>query len=523
LRDESSCEPIRAAKISQALSAAVYFLTLKPTIMQISTELKQQLEARFGSLPSLPGQFTTPVNSNTQLWPYLQACEQDLINLMNGNPPPENSSASIEYSWVLYFLNNDLYAFLTKLGLGAFYEPLIEALKITYGPMPASKITPATWTTYETTWKGAGVLYGDGSLVSTSYYAVMDVEWATALIYYYLSIFGLYNGVLTPFPTTPASVQFSEAEYPSLRVALFGDWGTGAYADGNLSASPSQLIGQQITKANPDVTIHLGDVYYAGTSSGFVFNGEEVNNLVNCWPTPASDYNFTLNSNHEMYSGANGYFTNALGNSIFNAQTNTSYFQLRYGSWLILGLDSAYYDTSSLYMNGALTDTNQLAFLNTAGKYALANNLQVVVLTHHTALNTTGDAQTSLYAQVVNALQMPGQGPNGTNAGVMPSYWYYGHIHNGVVYSANSASGGINCRCLGNAAIPIGNSSWLQDAMNGASPTVTFYTNTPLPNPTVQQSLRVLNGYAILTFTPTTVVETWYNQDGSQAWTSAAS
>src|SRR5437868_4394487 len=155
--------------------------------MQISQELKQQLEAKFGICPNLPQQLAIKENSGLNLWQYLQACEQDLVDLMNGNPPVENDSANIEYSWVLYFMNNDLQSTLNKIGLGSFYTPLMSLLTLAYGPMPPSQITPTDWANYKTVWEAQGVLYGDGSLVSTAYYAVMDDEWPTALVYYYLS------------------------------------------------------------------------------------------------------------------------------------------------------------------------------------------------------------------------------------------------------------------------------------------------------------------------------------------------
>ena len=83
--------------------------------------------------------------------------------------------------------------------------------------------------------------------------------------------------------------------------------------------------------AQADYIVHLGDVYYAGTT------GEESGNFVDLWPKAyASGNSFTLNSNHEMYYGANGYFKTALGSGApFAHQKNTSYFALTYGDWVV--------------------------------------------------------------------------------------------------------------------------------------------------------------------------------------------
>ena len=56
----------------------------------------------------------------------------------------------------------------------------------------------------------------------------------------------------------------------------------------------------------PHLTIHLGDVYFAGTRD------QEQHLLVNLWPKGSLGA-LTLNSNHEMYSGRDTIFSNRLG------------------------------------------------------------------------------------------------------------------------------------------------------------------------------------------------------------------
>ncbi len=94
--------------------------------------------------------------------------------------------------------------------------------------------------------------------------------------------------------------------------------------------------------------------------AGHYFNpGEEQNNLLAVWPKTSNPDNlaFTLNSNHEMYAGANGYYGDALlsAGTPFAAQKGLSYFALKLGGWTILGLDSAYFGTSrDAFMSGYL-------------------------------------------------------------------------------------------------------------------------------------------------------------------------
>lgn len=435
--------------------------------MQPSPEITARLQPRYAQLQEADLQ---GLRLDTGFWIYLQASENQLIDLMSGNPPGPNAPGSLEFSWALYFLNHRAPSCITDL--------------LRRWGMPESKITPEDWSEWEKVLNNQGVLYGDGSLVSTAKYAVVDAGWSLALLDYMLFRLGLRTRHV--FGTKPKTL--SVTGQSSLRIALFGDWGTGNYSDGNLSASPSQLIAGQINQASPDISIHLGDVYYSGTA------GEEQDKLISCWPK-APLGNFMLNSNHEMYDGGVGYFGTSLQSSVFAGQQGTSYFQIEFGNWLILGLDSAYYDTSWLFSDGAITDPAQIAMLQAA----VDSKKRIMLLSHHNPIDITGATPGILWTQVLGAMGK-----------THPDYWYWGHQHNGVVYPTGGVTGSVACRCLGNAAIPIGNASWLAN-----NPNVSAYTNKPLANPTPQQGLRVMNGYAILEFGLDTVSEQWYYQDGS--------
>ena len=82
-----------------------------------------------------------------------------------------------------------------------------------------------------------------------------NLGWLTAYLSY----------ALTPkiaFPTYPSGASGPDAgiydlsppDGGALRIAIAGDWANGT--------RESWLVGQAIQKADPDLTIHLGDVYY---------------------------------------------------------------------------------------------------------------------------------------------------------------------------------------------------------------------------------------------------------------------
>src|SRR5258708_39731579 len=101
-----------------------------------------------------------------------------------------------------------------------------------------------------------------------------------------------------------------------------------------------------------------------------------------------------------MYDGANGYFDTALASPLFSGQQNTSYFQIEFGNWLIIGLDTAYYDPSFFFFAGAISDPGQIGFL----KQAAASGKKIMLLTHHNPIDITGSSQLGLWGQVTGAL-----------------------------------------------------------------------------------------------------------------------
>jgi len=235
-------------------------------------------------------------------------------------------------------------------------------------------------------------------------------------------------------------------------LALVGDWGTGNYTPGG----PALDVMNQIVKPKPDYILHLGDVYYSGTGD------EERHNLLAAWPPEYSGKSFTLNSNHEMYDGGYGYFHTTLPDPIFSVQNGTSYFVLNYGDashggpWTILVLDSAYWSTSALVTDGSITDpdsscagaTAQVEFIS-----ALLSPKKVIVVTHHNPISYDG-------SEVVDDLQGNSLWEQVTNVLGEPAGWYWGHVHNAIVYSLPTAvSSHTRARCIGHGAIPFGPAS----------------------------------------------------------------
>lgn len=435
------------------------------TDLSLDTAIKAKIEA-------LRPKLETDVLFTDSFWQYYIESEELLIAMMTPpyTPPAYTSKGSLEYSWVLYFLNE--------------YAPWIPGL-------PKSQITPTDWANWGKIWEGNGVCYGDGSLVNTQQYAMMDLRWVIAYLGYIENKDNKH-----PFNNNYNTTTVSTTTHPTqLTLGLFGDWGTASVQEGTGKPSPSADVMTQLSKQNPDILIHLGDVYYKGSAD------EEQANLLNQWK-PASVANFALNSNHEMYSGGYGLFNPTLCNPIFSAQKNSTFFLINYGDWIIAGLDSAY-NSTEIYMNGAITDSAQLGLLKSLQGWS-AKGKKLLVLTHHNPIIEPGGQTNSLWTDVTGSGALNGN----------PDVWYWGHVHNGVVYANTAATGSTACRCLGHGAIPFGNATWFEN-----NPNIDFYTNKT-PNPSTGNPVQAMNGYAILTLYPNGgISETWYYQDGSTAWT----
>ena len=231
----------------------------------------------------------------------------------------------------------------------------------------------------------------------------MDPGWTEAAAVWLESVFKGKHA----FPNNPPTIQIPD----NVQIALAGDWGTGDWRS-VANPAPSTDVGRHIAFLRPDITFHLGDVYYAGTSD------QEQHLLVNLWPK-GSLGSLTLNSNHEMYSGGAPYFDVALAAPVFAMQQRSSFFALENTDWVIVGLDSAYYASGvGMYLDGSLgNDGVQLGFLRAQA----ANDKKVIVITHHNPLTKDGSKTAALWAQVMSAFPAgsgPALGPRACGSGV---------------------------------------------------------------------------------------------------------
>lgn len=321
----------------------------------------------------------------------------------------------------------------------------------------------------------------DGDILGFGKFQILDPGWLEAAAVW----LECYYTQPPPFQE-PAAIKVPER----FTLALAADWGTGTWGT---SPSPSMKVAACMAALKPEVTVHLGDVYYAGT------DGPEKHILVDQWPA-GTLCSCTLNSNHEMYPVAKPYFEIALRSEKFAAQQGSSVFLMENEHWIIVGLDTAYCsDKENLYMDGAINE-QQVAMLGKAG----ASGKKIVLLSHHNALCEDGshDQYTKALYEAVTAALKPGRA----------ALWYWGHVHCGAVYARELADG-TGCRCIGHAALPWGEANALSD-----NPNVVWH-ETKLAGD-ARDTQRVCNGFAVLRFEGDAVREEIWNENGEVSWRS---
>ena len=427
--------------------------------------------------------FATKTEADS-FWDYLKACEQPLItNTLH----TQAYNHDMENMLALYHLNN-------LIDKGHLTKILREEFN-----MPRSGIT-SEMVAKNKNW--SGWVAGDGTIYAASRYCQLDYRWTLVMVfYYYYKLLPQKKHHFVP-PTMPV---LNASAPKQAKIAIIGDFGTGPWNDGGKLKCPAELVIEGVLAQKPDYIIHLGDVYYAGTPK------EEKKNLLNMLPESYKNKVYTMNSNHEMYDGAKGLLGETLQNPRFSQQGGSSCFSLSIGEWIFVGLDSAYYDESFLYMKGSLCNKDekydQLGYLNTLYQ----TGKKIFLMTHHNGIEVDKDGpktNTPLWTQVTGAM-----------ANNVPDAWYWGHVHNGIVYRDDLSIYNVNpenpktskMRCCGHASIPFGNASYLESISSGANPDVLYYANTKMPDPKDEvQKLRTINGFAIIEISGDTMTEAFY-------------
>ncbi|HEY1756674.1 MAG TPA: metallophosphoesterase [Bryobacteraceae bacterium] len=252
-----------------------------------------------------------------------------------------------------------------------------------------------------------------------------------------------------PFNTYPATGEQGHYDLSgllapdgSIRIALAGDWGTGT--------DVAQQVADSMGSVNPELTIHLGDVYYVGLENEVEQNCLGMNSgsyqgVTWKWGTKGS---LALNGNHEMYSGGFAYFDDFLPKlgipTSQDKQQLASYFCLETPVWRILAVDTGY--NSDVAGGNCSLEQANLDWLKNVINPA-GNRKPTVLLSHHQWFSGFGDGDYDKPAdQIAPFLQ---------NQEIV---WLWGHEHRlAIYYKYKGPDNHLTAygRCLGHGGMPI--------------------------------------------------------------------
>lgn len=227
----------------------------------------------------------------------------------------------------------------------------------------------------------------------------------------------------------------------SIRIGLAGDWGTGA--------DVAQQVADSMTRSNPELTIHLGDIYYVGMGNEVQENCLGVSGAYQgvIW-RKGSKGSFALNGNHEMYSGGQGYFDVFLPTlGIPTSQDKTqlrSYFCLETPVWRIVAIDTGY--NSDTAAGDCTLEQPLLDWLRNVVD-PIDQRKPTVLLSHHQWFSGFGDGDYPQPAQQI--------APFFKNQELV---WLWGHEHRlAIYYPYRSPDNHLSAygRCIGHGGMPI--------------------------------------------------------------------
>jgi hypothetical protein len=275
-----------------------------------------------------------------------------------------------------------------------------------------------------------------------------DPRWAKTIeeyVKYYFKPSGARRDAIYVEPTAVGNKVLTIK--PNARIGIIGDWGTGA--------APARRILQQIKAQNPDILIHLGDIYYSGTDNECRSNFEAVVNEVFDRAKTRLPV-FTLAGNHDMYCGGVGYYSLIKRLNKGPMLQPASFFCLRANddSWQILAMDTGRHDYNPFSVTDVVTfvesteqDWHRQRLQEFSGK--------TILLSHHqlfSAFSQIGKPTPSGKLRAYNP-QLQATYDYLCGTGKRIAAWFWGHEHNLCIYQPYN---NLRCgRCIGHSAIPV--------------------------------------------------------------------
>lgn len=332
-----------------------------------------------------------------------------------------------------------------------------------------------------------------------------DPGWLTALaqwLEYYWD--GQPPQYVPPQGEAPAAIPLPEPGSGDgvLRVGVLGDWGTG---------EPEAFdVLDQLMQLNPDVIIHVGDIYYAGTPD------ECSDNFLEPIAAARAKYRrdvpvYTLAGNHDYYSGGAGYYGMLpLLNPTLHperVQAN-SFFCLRNDHWQLQGMDTGYNDHDLLRVGCDTTTLQPVEVDWHTRRIGEAGSRKVILFSHHQLF--------SAFETIAGIYKNPSLEGNlatwqeAAKGNIVAWLWGHEHLLEVYAYPDGTPTGlPITGRCIGHGAFPV----FIGDKVytpNSSGAPVLKTSEPPYYVQTGDDNLVYDHGFALLELGPDSGKATYY-------------
>lgn len=264
-------------------------------------------------------------------------------------------------------------------------------------------------------------------------FSVCDPRWAESVQKYLVHV--KLQGQSIPYRTWEnlSDFMFEDRLPANARIGIIADWGTGLPS--------ARLVLEQVARKRPHIVIHLGDIYYSGTSREMRENFLDVCRAI----LPTSVQLYTIPGNHDLYAGGKPFYDllDALGQP-------ASFFGLRNEHWQFLAMDTALHDSDTFTVATNVTYLDEREAQWHQDKLKHNSGRKSVLLSHHqlfTAYTSTGSINKE--PQALNPLLYATFAPYMDKINL----WLWGHEHNLIIF--DEYKGLERGRCVGCSAIPV--------------------------------------------------------------------
>jgi hypothetical protein len=306
-------------------------------------------------------------------------------------------------------------------------------------------------------------------------FEVTDIRWVSSGLSWLITKFrGKHD-----FNKKPATDATRPVE-DNVRLVVVGDWATGLPRAQNVANEMRKVLDEGIAANRQQFVIHLGDTYYSGWKSEFQ------KRLLKYWPVQQEEAgkigSFTLNGNHDMYSGGHSYYTVGLEDARFKPWHNgSSFFSLFNNQWQMFGLDTAY-DDFDLKEPQPQWVNSQIS----------GHAKKLMLFSHHQLFSAYEGGGPKLAEKLGSVLESK-----------RVRSWYWGHEHRCVLYSPyHDVEFG---RCVGHGGVP----AYMTHKKDDPYPVPGSYEYRDFTVSDLGEHFALF-GFAVLDFTPDGAVAVRY-------------